>query len=258
MFCHRQVPGDDAKDSIYLLLESRQSAVRCLTSAATRSLTWQFVESVLPFLAGRSVSVWTKIVEKLVAFDADRAARLLAQALLAESVAFRDDAERGLSQLAKTYPESVMDGFGSALLDKKRGWVLQIAVCRDLVGQLPPEIVLGWVREHGMEAARAIARHLPPPHLDEAGNPIVPQVLDTILREYDDDQVFVNFLGGAHSGEVWWGSGGDQFRSAAEYAKKFRNYPNRRIQEWAKNETDYHLHLAEVKDQEHEEQFLPS
>ncbi len=242
----------------YLLFETRHSAETCLTSAATRSLAWQLVESVLPFLTGHSGSGWAEIVKKLAAFDADRAARLLAQALLAESISLRKEAKRELIQLAKSHPESVMGGFGASLLDPERGWLLQVGVCRDLVGLLPPEIVLGWVRGHGIEAARSIARHLPLPYLDQAGNPVVPQVLDTMLREYDEDEVFVTFLGGAHSGEVWWGDGGDQFRHAADSAKKFLNSPNRRIREWAKNEINYRLRLAELEDQEHEERLLPS
>ena len=39
-------------------------------------------------------------------------------------------------------------------------------------------------------------RHLPGPYLDEEGYPIVPEVLDVILREYDDNQVFMNFSAG--------------------------------------------------------------
>jgi hypothetical protein len=183
---------------------------------------------------------------------------LLAQGLLSDNVAFRHEVEQELSQLASVHPESVLDGFGVALLDPHHGWRLQIGVCRDLIGQLPVDSVLAWVRKHGIAGARAIARHLPLPHLDEAGDPIVPQVLDRILREYDDDKVFGNFLAGARSGEVWWGNGGDQFRLAAESARKFLHSPNRRIREWANNEIKYRLHLAELEDQEHEERVLPS
>ncbi|HUE15289.1 MAG TPA: hypothetical protein VMR25_14055, partial [Planctomycetaceae bacterium] len=244
--------------STYLLFESRHSAVTCLTSDATRCLAWQLVESVLPYLASHSGSEWARILKKLAAFDADRASRLLAQALLAEDVAFQHEAARELSELAEASPKSAMAGFGWALLDSERGWILQVAVYRDLVGTLPSEIVLAWVREHGIEAARAIARHMPLPHLDEAGNPVVPNVLDSLFREYDDDKVFVNFLGGSRSGEAWWGNGGAQFRRSAEYAKKFLDHPNCRIREWAKNEINYRLKLAELEDQEHEERLLPS
>ncbi len=240
----------------YLLFESRHSAQTCLASAATQSLAWQLVESVLPFLTGHSGAEWIEILNKLAGFDSDRAARLLSQALLVGKIGFRKEAERELGQLARTRPESVMNGFGSALLDPERGWGLQIDICRDLIARIPAETVLAWVREHGMEAARAIARHLPLFHLDEQRLPIVPKVLDTILREFDDDEVFDNFRAGAQSGEVWWSNGGDQFRQAAEFANKFLNHPNRRIREWAKHEINYRQRLAEREDQEHEERVL--
>ena len=241
----------------YLLLESRHATQTCLTLDTIRSLAWQLVETALPYLAGQSVREWGEILKTLAAFEPDRATNLLGRALLAENVMLEREAEEELTQLANTNPESVMVGLGSALLDPKHGWRLQVHVCRDLVGRLPANVVINWVRNHGLHAARAVARHLPPPYLDAAGNPVVPQVLDTILRDYDDDKVVANFLAGAHSGEVWWGNAADQFRRAAEHAKQFLNSPNRRIRAWAENEISFRLHLAEVEEREHEEQFLP-
>ena len=140
------------------------------------------------------------IVKELAAFDGTRAARLLGQALLSEDFVLREHAERELTQFGKTEPNSAMAGFGAALLESDRGWVLQVSVCRDLLAQIPAPVVLDWVRKHGLESiAQAVARHLPLPYLDNAGKPVVPQILDAIFREFDDDKVFVNFWGGAHS-----------------------------------------------------------
>jgi hypothetical protein len=241
----------------HLLFESRDSVQSCLTSETTRSLAWQLVEGVLPFLGGNDAYVWTTILKKTAAFDPDRAARVLAQALLTENYSVREAAEIELTQLVKTHPESVMAGLGSALLDPERGWRLQVHRCRDLVAQLPAQVVIDWVGKHGLDGARAIARHLPIPYLDKAGTPIVSQALDVILREYDDDEVFANFVGGSHSGEAWWGNGADEFRHAADTAKKFLTHPNHRIREWAKNEANYRHWLAEREDQEEEERVLP-
>lgn len=243
---------------LYLLHEACRSSQSCLTSAATQSLAWELVDGALPYLTGHNVSAWIEILKKLAAFDPDRAARLLSRGLLEESVAFRKEADTALIQLAQDHPESVMDAFGAALLDPDRGWLLQVGVHRELLGQLPAEVVLSWVRVHGIEAARVIARHLPPPRLDNDGNPFVTPVLDAILREYDDDQVFAAFLGGSHSGEAWWGNGGDQFRGEAENAKQFLNYPNHRVREWANFEIDYRMQMAEREAKEHDEWLLPS
>ena len=91
-----------------------------------------------------------------------------------------------------------MASLGKALLDENKGWRLQVHVLRDLVESIPPRVVTGWVRTEGISAARAIARHLPRPYLSVEGQPVVPELLDTILREFDDNQIFNNFLAGAH------------------------------------------------------------
>ena len=241
----------------FLLFESRQAAPTCLAVDETRTLAWQFGESAWPFLSAQQGREWGEILQKLAAFDPDRAAHLLGQTLLAEDLLLAKEAEGELTTLAKTNPRSVMAGLGTALLDLERGWRLRVHECRELVDQLPPDVVIAWVHHHGLEAARAIARHLRPPYLAEAGVPIVPEVLNTILREYDDDQVFANFLAGSHSGEVWWGNGAERFRQAAETAKKFLTDKNPRIREWAQNEITHRLWLAKREDQEHEERLLP-
>ena len=243
--------------SIYLLHESRAGAGACLSVAATRTIVWELVERALPVVTGDTRQL-VEILGRLAAFDPERAAQLLASGILVENVLLRDHAEKELTRLAKSAPTSVMAAIGSALLDVDRGWVLQVGLLRDLVAELPTETVLAWVRAHGIDGARAIARHLPLPHLDDDGNPVVPPLLDSMLQEYDDEKVFVNFLAGAHSGEAWWGNGGAKFRADAQVAKQFLRYPNRRIQEWATEEMNYRLRMAELEDRDHEESVLPS
>lgn len=144
------------------------------------------------------------------------------------------------------------------MLDSERGWRLQEDACRDLIARLPSDVVLSWVRRHGLPAARAIARHLPAPRIDDAGKPVVPEVLDTVLREYDDEQVFESFTAGMHSGEIWGENRGDSLRREAEAAKRFLSHPNPRIRQWAQQEIPSRLRWAEYEDREHEERFLPS
>jgi hypothetical protein len=240
-----------------LLFESRHSVQTCLDSDSIRSLAWELVEIAWPLISVQQGREWGEILKRLAVFDADRAAHLLGQALVADNIMWAKEGEKGLTLLARKNSKSVMAGFGTALLDPDRGWRLRVQQCRELVEQLPSDVVIEWVHAQGIEGARAIARHLPPPSVDSEGIPIVSKALDTILREYDDDEVFGNFIGGAHSGETWWGNGADRFRQEAESAKKFLNYPNRRIQEWAKNEIHYRQRLAEWEDQEEEERVLP-
>jgi hypothetical protein len=241
---------------LHLLFASRDGVVPSYMDSTVRSLVWQYVEGLVPFFSHHGGLEWVEIVKKLASFDADRAVRLLAKTLLSDNFSLRGAVIGELSALSASRPETVMESLGSVLLDQENGWRLQISVLRDIVGKLPPEIVLAWVRQHGVVAARVIARHLPHPLVDLSGEPIVPSVLDTILREFDDEKVFVNFLAGTHSADAWWGNGADELRRAAENAKKFLNHSNRRIREWAKNEIAYSHSVAEMEDQRNEERFL--
>jgi len=103
-----------------------------------------------------------------------------------------------------------------------------------------------------------MARHLPKPYVDDAGRAVVPPMLDQVLREYDDDEVFERFLSGAHSGETWWGNAADRMRREAAEARKFLSHPNRRVREWAKHEVAERMRRAEEEDRIHAESSLPS
>jgi hypothetical protein len=118
--------------------------------------------------------------------------------------------------------------------------------------------VLDWVRHHGIQGARAIARHLPAPYVDEAGTPTVPPLLEAIFRDYDDDQLFANFVAGAQSRDAWWGDASEEFRRYADDARRFLNHANPRIREWAKYEIADCQRMAEWEEQRHAERFLPS
>jgi hypothetical protein len=152
----------------------------------------------------------------------------------------------------------VIEAFGMALLDPDNGWRLQVGECRELIAQVPPELVLRWVRREGLHAARAIARHLPRPYVDESNNPVVPALLDALLDEFDDDEVFDNFLAGSHSGVSWRGNGSSHFEREADDARKFLTHPNKRIVQWAAHEVHYCLQMAAWEDHRHAERFLHS
>jgi hypothetical protein len=186
-----------------------------------------------------------------------RAADILSKALLSDSVGIVDDVEACLIELVAKDAKTVMDCLGNALLDKESGWRLQVSVLSSLVANIPCEIVMEWVRRHGVEGARRLARHLPPPHVDAAGQAVVPQVLDEVLGEFGDDDVLSSFFAGSHSGAFWAGNASERFRSEAEEARKFLSHRNPRIREWAKREISYKIRMAELEDREHAEQDLP-
>jgi hypothetical protein len=242
----------------HLMFEKRRSpASSCLERDDIRSRAWWLVERALPHVESQLSQEWSHIVEQLATHDLDRAAILLGQALLSENLGLRKQAQEQLIKLASIDPDVVMEGFGQALLDPIHGWRLQIPVLRDLAARLSSRSVVTWAQKHGIKAARAIARHLPRPHIDEEGHAVVPEVLDVILRDYDDDQVFNNFIAGVHSGESWWGDASEQFRREAEEATRFLRHRNHRIREWARREIDSRTQMAECEEREHAERVLP-
>jgi hypothetical protein len=242
----------------YLMFEKRRSERNSIETEAVRSLVWRLMEESLPFVESQVAHEWSNTVEQLASCDSDRAADLFGRALLSENHTLGKEAQGNLGKLASDHPGAVMASLGRALLDEKKGWRLQVGVLRDLVETIPPRTVTDWVRAQGISAARAVARHLPRPYFTAQGEPVVPELLDTLLREFDDDRVFSNFLSGVHSGEMWYGDSSQRFRQEAEQARKFLNYPNHRIREWARSEINDRNSMAEWEQRTYEERLLPS
>jgi hypothetical protein len=240
----------------YLTLEKQRLSVNNLNPNEIRFRAWQLVEEALPSVASRLPHEWSELVEQLADYDLARAARLLGQALLSDNVALERRSRKQLCKLTTRDPDAVMTGVGQVLLEPARGWRLQGRVLRDLVGCIPTQSVIAWVREYGIEAARLIARHLPCPYLDDEGRPVVPEVLDVILREYDDDEVFMNFCAGGQSGISWNGDKAEQFRRETEELKRFLRHPNRRVRDWARHEIENRTQIAEWQERKHAEQVL--
>jgi len=244
--------------STYIRFDNRRSGPSCFDTPSLTDIAWRLMENAVPHVRGQVTHEWSEIVKRLAKYNPGRAADLLGMALRSENLSFGSHVEEALADLAEEHSKETMRAFGEALLDEENGWRLQVGVLRDILARIPEDCVMTWVREHGIEAAQVIARHLPCPFVDEQGNAVVPALLDTILREYGDDQVFHSFLAGSHSRETWSGNASERFRREADNARKFLNHPNSRIREWAKNEVAHRLALADHEDREHAERFLPS
>ena len=64
----------------------------------------------------------------------------------------------------------------------------------------PTDVITGWVKNNGVEAARALARSLPNPCLSPEGAHVVPELTAFVLEKYGhDDRVFDEFVAGVHS-----------------------------------------------------------
>jgi hypothetical protein len=235
-----------------------QSDQGALDNEIVRASAWRIVENCVELATGHLTYDWKHVLAELANYDVAHACAVLGRALLSENLDLSQRAEEGLGELASTNPDQVIEGLGLALLDPKEGWRLQVHVLHDLIAKLPPDTLIRWLSQHGLEGARKIARHLPLPYIGESGEAIVPPALQAVFETYDDEAVFDNFLAGSHSCETWWGNGSDRFRREANDARKFLNHPNRWVREWAKHEISSRLRMAEWEDREHEERFLPS
>ena len=256
-----EADGDTARAGVQflaevLMFEKRRSQRPCLEAETVRFHAWRLIESALPCVEGQLSYDWLEVVELLAKYDVVRTANLLGQALTSESLDFEIQAQQQLAELATEDPDAVMEGFGSALLYHPLRWRLQVRVFRDLVARISTESILAWVRKHGVDGARAIARHLPRPFLDDEGRQVVPEALDVILRDYDDDEVLNNFTAGTHSGVFWCGDRSEQLRRKAEDARRFLKHSNRLIRKWARQEIDDRTRMAEWQEREHAEQAL--
>lgn len=167
----------------------------------------------------------------------------------------RDGALEVLVDLARGSSQVVMDAVGGAILDPARRDLFRVLVFPGLFEAIGLAAIRGWVGGHGRDRALYIARHLASPHLDEAGTPVVPEVTEWFLSEFEgDEKLFQEFCMGRHSGEVREGP----VRSAEELDRElapFRSHRLRRVREWAdyeRRQRDWESEWESREDDEYE------
>lgn len=203
---------------------------------------------------------WGEVVQRLADVDSAKAVSVAANALISESFDRERAAAKILCNLAPQYPEMVMESFGSILLHPTEGWRLHIMNQKELISHLPLGIVRNWLDNHVPEGARQIARHLPPPQLED-GKPIVPPITEHVLGRFElDDEMFKSFCIGVHNMQMYGGSGrgaiATQHEAEAGLAKQFLAHPLRRVREWAQYEEESATQYAARDRQEDEEDAL--
>jgi hypothetical protein len=114
-----------------------------------------------------------------------------------------------------------------------------------------------WLGEDGVAGARALARHLEPPRLEE-GRPVVPPLTSFVLDHFaDDEEVFHEFCAGTHSGQVYSGDIAARHEQKAEAARRFLSHPLRRVRAWALSEIESARRQADSWRQRDEEMVQP-
>jgi hypothetical protein len=220
----------------FLLLGTDASPSPLLTRAAVQAAVWKVLEFGSPEEMRKSEE-WKDIMKKMATYDADRVAVIAGKVLFSDNWSLRSEAKDVLADLARLHPESVMREIGRRALDEEQGWQFFVADFKAIIRSLPVKVVQGWVKESGLPAARAIARHVPEPTI-VGDHPTVPDLTAWLLTEYpDDDRLFAEFCAGIHSFRTYWGDLAAHLEGEAKMAERFLNYPVQRIREWAEAES---------------------
>jgi hypothetical protein len=196
---------------------------------------------------GRQESFWWgKILEAVGATEPKSSIHLACKALVSKEYALSDEASKLLTQMAPAFPDMVMSEIGSVMLDANLGIRFFLSKF-SFFNALPFETVTAWLLRVGSAGAERIARHLPAPRIDGAGNPVVPDLTRWVLATFEnDDRVFAEFCAGVHSFQTYLGDAALVHESEAEVARKFLTYPLRRIREWAQVEHESALREARL------------
>ena len=222
-----------AESSLSLLLTRSKELIG---RSAVRELAWRMVENgnETEMLGLHSLP---DIVVALADFDAERAIRVAARWEFDDpSRTFRDDGRQVLVRLAGKWYSVMLRVLSEYIFDSQRRWHFFVGDYRAVVMSMPSEDVADWVAENGVEAARAIARHLPSLSIRD-GRGHVPELTGWILKEYEaDDQVFQEFAAGVHGISAHVGNISDHLEADARFAEAFLGHELRRVREWAARE----------------------
>lgn len=242
-------------ESLGFLLRGQSDPRESVLSRPTiRDAAWTF-------LAGEGLHEVSRyhlipqLIRGLAEFDPDRAVGLAVRWALTETGGLRLEGDL-LPSLAEQHPLAVMRELGRWATDEEYGWKFFIADFTPIVAALPIDVVKHWVQTTGVDAARALARHLPEPRI-EGEEPLVPPLTAWVLTEFEsDDRVFSEFSAGVNSFRLYRGDIAAAHEAEAQMAERFLHHPIRRIREWAEQEARSAREWARRERIEQEEQDL--
>ncbi len=186
--------------------------------------------------------------------DTERAVRLAISMLATGSYEASEAAGGLMHSLAEIDAALTMKELGEALLNGRGS--INFAFRKISVAAIPDDIVIAWLRDHSLEGARALARHVVRPSIGSNG-PEINAVTSYLMENFgDDERVFTSFVAGMHSGGAFTGLISDWMQRAVLIAEQFTNNPIPSIRKWARNEVEYgSKQVEEFKEREEEEGF---
>jgi hypothetical protein len=201
---------------------------------------------------------WVQTVTKLKHYDQERALSIAARGLVSDDLPLRHEVVQFLLSEIPDATQPVLDALTSVIFDRQRSWHFFVDHFTPLIAAFPTDVLRDWLEKNGLEAARRIARHLPPPAIDEHGQPVVPALTEFVLEQFaDDDAVYDEFCAGVWGGEVMSGDIAAHFEQQAQIAELFLNHRLRRIRGWASSAVPSARANAAEWRRRQEEDFLP-
>jgi hypothetical protein len=241
--CHQgNVPATEAALDILWLQTDGLTDAQCrqlLASEELRALIRETLRSAMKN-PGRAAYAWLKVAEVLQRVGVPEVVALAAEALVSDDRYLREQAEKFLADRAAAAAEEVMQALGRVLLDDRYKHHFFLARYVNLFRALPVTAVAAWLETAGVEGARRIARHLPPPFLDPEGRPQVPELTAHVLQRFEtDERTFHEFCAGVGTTGTYWVEDGKKRERDAEVAEQLLDNPLRFIREWARRESLY-------------------
>ncbi len=238
--------------------------VVCWTDIGAKELDHLLLPSALQLLNTATIPQhaveahdWKIVAEMIMMSFPQETADALAAALIDfERYDRKRYAEEVIKELATSFPHEVMLALGSRMLDETTASLFSIDVYRGLFEAVGVDEVRQWVEEHGEQAARRVARHLAGPHIDENGNPVIPEVTDWLLTKYGNNRkVFTEFCMGQHSGEVRVGHARDRRESLHSLVDPFVDHKKQWVRDWARHELESFREEVQWDDEIEDQRF---
>lgn len=135
------------------------------------------------------------------------------------------------------HSEYVMATLGEAMLNNKN-YIFYLHVFRGLFESVEIDVVKRWVEANGIEAARALARHIESPSSKEKNESYIPPLTEWLLSTYEwDDRLFNEFIAGRHSFEVINISEAiNNHKNLVSEMEPYLQHKLRRVKQWAEYE----------------------
>lgn len=219
-----------------LQIDNRENNPSVLEENKIQHLIWEFLEATANYIRAEEYN-WAIVLRSIAKFNIEKAAKIASFAILSKNDQQKMRAEKVLVDLAKSYPDLVMENVGKIILHEEYGWHFEIEKYRFLIENLPLDAMKQWLNSVGVAGARRIAKQLSLPYLDKNDQPVVSLLTEFVLSEFEDDEdTFRNFCVSSHNLQIYTGDPASHKNREAEIARSFLNHPVRRIREWASYE----------------------